>query len=67
MVKTTPPQFCPRCRGPMIPERDRHGEFSTCFTCGYVYEPESISIQDPEEERRFIKKVPQPSHGKIKL
>ena len=32
---------CPRCAGLMIPERDHHGEYSTCLCCGHqsYFEP----------------------------
>lgn len=41
------PRTCPRCEGScMIPEKDRHGEFSTCLICGYVAEAETT----PQDE-----------------
>lgn len=33
-----PPKSCPRCNGSMLFEEDWHGAYSTCLSCGYVYE-----------------------------
>jgi len=27
---------CPRCRGPLARDRDRHGAYESCFLCGYT-------------------------------
>lgn len=62
------PRNCPRCRGPMIPERDWYGNYSSCLTCGFVHEsvsspPIDLRLDDesPRQRRR------QPSHGKLRL
>ena len=62
-----PTTHCPRCRGLMRAESDRYGSFSTCLTCGYVYEP-GMAIADIEElEEEESRRRRQPSHGDILL
>lgn len=51
------PNSCPRCQGNMLFETDQYGAYSTCLSCGYVYEPGSA--QDLES----TKELSHPSHG----
>ena len=37
-MQTAPPRSCPRCQGNMLFEEDWYGAYSTCLSCGYVYE-----------------------------
>ena len=68
MVNATLPRTCRRCRGSMIPERDWYGEYSTCLSCGYVFEAVSAPpIELLEEESGGRQRRRQPSHGKIRL
>ena len=68
-MEASPPRTCPRCTGSMISERDWYGAYSSCITCGYVYEwvsSPAIDLPDdsqssPRQRRR------QPSHGKLRL
>lgn len=62
---TTPsahPNSCPRCGGSMLFEKDIHGAFSTCLSCGYVFEPNL----GPKELRNLSRRY-NPYHGKMKL
>ena len=58
------PKSCPRCTGNMLFEEDWHGAYSTCFSCGYVYEPEiSRNLESlKEEEIRDLSRRRNPSH-----
>ncbi len=56
------PNSCPRCGGNMLFEEDMHGAYSTCLSCGYVFEPNL----GPEELRNLSRRR-SPYHGKIKL
>ena len=38
MPRTSAPQLCPRCRGRLFTDRDRHGVYRSCFACGFVHE-----------------------------
>lgn len=64
------PRVCPRCCGSMIPEEDWYGSYSSCLSCGYVYE---VGGMDAEELRNEEGSEPhrqrrrQPSHGKLRL
>ena len=41
---------CPRCTGRVSPERDWHGAYLSCFTCGYTHEVlEGGALTDPDE------------------
>lgn len=42
---------CPRCRGLMFSEQDRHGAYATCLTCGYVSEAEPPAEWVPAESK----------------
>ncbi len=36
LTRSTLPTVCPRDRGTMLPtQRDQHGEFRVCLSCGY--------------------------------
>ena len=63
------PRSCPRCRGSMIPEKDRHGDYATCLLCGYVHEAETVPAEQIEEEvsEQKGRKEPNPRHGGTKL
>ena len=56
------PNSCPRCGGSMLFEKDIHGAFSTCLSCGYVFEPNL----GPKELRNLSRRY-NPYHGKMKL
>ncbi|MFQ5880371.1 MAG: hypothetical protein ACE5IZ_09395 [Dehalococcoidia bacterium] len=67
-TQTASPRACPRCRGSMILEKDWYGAYSTCISCGYVYEFGAAPLEElepsdgpPRQRRR------QPSHGKLRL
>jgi hypothetical protein len=68
-MDTDAPKNCPRCRGAMIMERDWHGSYGTCLSCGFVHEVLSSPPIDlasealsPTRQRRR-----QPSHGRLRL
>jgi hypothetical protein len=54
----------------MIHEEDWYGSYSSCLSCGYVYEVGAMDAEelqaemgsDPHRQRRR-----QPSHGKLRL
>lgn len=72
MPQVVLPQVCPRCKGSMIPETDRHGKYATCFVCGYVYEPThedarlEIEVDQQEKNKGERKRGRRPSHGQGK-
>ena len=52
----------------MLFEEDWYGAYSTCLSCGYVYEFGAIAALELEEgngEHRQRRR--QPSHGKLRL
>ncbi len=68
-MQTAPPRSCPRCQGSMLFEEDWYGAYSTCLSCGYVYEFGAIVVFELEGggngEHRQRRR--QPSHGKLRL
>jgi hypothetical protein len=68
-VVSPPPKSCPRCSGAMLYEEDWHGAYSTCISCGYVYEFGATATLDFENEgnREHRQRHRQPSHGKLRL
>ena len=53
----------------MILEEDWYGSYSSCLSCGYVYEfgaiaedPQGAEGSEPHRQRRR-----QPAHGKLRL
>ncbi|MCH7541335.1 hypothetical protein IH981_00960 [Patescibacteria group bacterium] len=59
------PKSCPRCTGSMLFEEDMHGAYSTCLSCGYVYEPDMAQILEShrEEEKRNPARHRYPLYG----
>lgn len=58
------PNSCPRCSGNMLFEKDIHGAYSTCFSCGYVFEPEIARLESiGKEKRKELSRRRNPSHG----
>ena len=54
----------------MILADDSYGEFSTCITCGYVYEAPVLDAKEFLKEARLAGGNPrrrEPSHGKLRL
>ena len=35
---------CPRCGGAIVGQNDSVGEYSACLMCGYVSEPQRMSL-----------------------
>jgi len=66
-MQTAPPQACPRCRGSMLFEEDWHGAYSTCLSCGYVYEFGATVELEQEGNGEHRQRRRQPSHGKLRL
>lgn len=68
-MQTTPPRVCPRCHGSMIFEEDWYGAYSTCLSCGYVYEVGAMGAAELENETNgdHRQRRRQPSHGKLRL
>ena len=67
-TQAAPPRLCPRCRGSMLLEKDWYGTYSTCISCGYVYEFGAMPLEElaqenasPRQRRR------QPSHARLRL
>lgn len=52
------PNSCPRCQGNMLFEKDIHGAYSTCLSCGYVYEPNNAYL----ESTKKLSRLRNPSH-----
>jgi hypothetical protein len=53
----------------MILEADWYGSYSSCLTCGYVYEFGAIAedLQSEEGSEPHRQRRRQPSHGKLRL
>jgi DNA-directed RNA polymerase subunit M/transcription elongation factor TFIIS len=68
-MQAAPPRVCPRCRGSMILEEDWYGSYSSCLSCGYVYEFGAIAedLQNEEGSEPHRQRRRQPSHGKLRL
>jgi len=69
-MQAAPPRLCPRCRGSMIPEEDWYGSYSSCLSCGYVYEAGAAAaeaLQNEEGSEPHRQRRRQPSHGKLRL
>ena len=69
-MPVTPPTKCPRCKGMMLNESDAHSVYSSCLSCGYVYEENIISVFELEREQAVEEgrqRRRQPSHGKLRL
>jgi len=68
-MQAAPPRVCPRCRGSMILEEDWYGSYSSCLSCGYVYEFGAIAedLQSEEGSGPHRQRRRQPSHGKLRL
>lgn len=67
-TQTAPPKMCPRCCGSMLVERDWYGAYSTCITCGYVYEVGALPLEELEHSDGATRqRRRQPSHGKLRL
>ena len=68
-MQTAPPRSCPRCSGSMLFEEDWHGAYSTCLSCGYVYEFGATAAIELENEGNgeHRQRRRQPSHGKLRL
>jgi DNA-directed RNA polymerase subunit M/transcription elongation factor TFIIS len=66
-MQTAPPRSCPRCSGSMLFEEDWHGAYSTCLSCGYVYEFGATAALELEAEGEHRQRRRQPSHGKLRL
>ncbi|MEX0801182.1 MAG: hypothetical protein WD379_08195 [Dehalococcoidia bacterium] len=52
----------------MLFEEDWHGAYSTCLSCGYVYEfgaTAALELETQDGEHRQRRR--QPSHGKLRL
>ena len=42
---------CPRCRGRLAAERDRHGAYLSCFTCGFTQDALlGSALADPDDD-----------------
>ena len=70
MTKLSMPRICPRCKGPMIPESDWYGQYSTCLYCGYVHEAVStppLEILEEELDGSQRQKRRQPAHYKSRI
>lgn len=63
------PRACPRCQGNMLFEEDWYGAYSTCLSCGYVYEFGATASLELEAELNGEgrQRRRQPSHGKLRL
>ena len=49
---STLPMDCPRCGGTMLPtQRDQHGEFRTCLSCGHYADRLLEPSIDPQPRR----------------
>jgi hypothetical protein len=69
-LQEAPPLHCPKCRGMIFVERDRHGTYGSCIMCGYVHEVLTMSPVDIEAEKNPNgprSRQRQPSHGKLRL
>jgi len=47
---------CPRCGGTLVSQSDAAGEYRSCLMCGYVREPERLSLavaRAETEDRTF--------------
>ena len=69
-MPVTPPSKCPRCSGMMLVESDAHSIYSSCLSCGYVFESNIISVFELEREQAVEEgrqRRRQPSHGKLRL
>ena len=44
-----------------------HGAYSTCLSCGYVYEFGATAALELEAEGEHRQRRRQPSHGKLRL
>ena len=68
-MQTAPPRSCPRCGGSMLFEEDWYGAYSTCLSCGYVYEFGATAALELENEGdgEHRQRRRQPSHGKLRL
>jgi len=55
----------------MIPEEDWYGSYSSCLSCGYVYESGAAAaaaeLQNEEGAEPHRQRRRQPSHGKLRL
>ena len=54
----------------MILEEDWYGSYSTCLSCGYVYEfgaTAAAELQSEEGSEPHRQRRRQPSHGKLRL
>jgi hypothetical protein len=53
----------------MILEEDWYGSYSSCLSCGYVYEFGAIAedLQNEEGSEPHRQRRRQPSHGKLRL
>ena len=42
---------CPRCRGRLAAERDRHGVYLSCFTCGFTQDALlGSAVTEPDDD-----------------
>ena len=37
------PDYCPRCKGPVIVDRDYYGWYEQCLYCGYLHDFDFIA------------------------
>ncbi len=53
----------------MIFEEDWYGAYTTCLSCGYVYEFGATAVLELEQEGNGVhrQRRRQPSHGKLRL
>ncbi len=51
VIPSAHPNSCLRCGGTMLFEEDIHGAFSTCLSCGYVYEPNNAYLESNSRRR----------------
>ena len=68
--QAAPPKTCPKCRGLIFVERDLHGTYGSCISCGYVHDVLITPPVDFEaEEAALPVRVRRrgPSHGNCRL
>ena len=69
-LQEAPPANCPKCNGRIVVERDWHGTYGSCITCGYMHEvltkpPGDVVAEEAAMPVRLRRR--QPSHGKLRL
>ena len=68
--QAAPPRSCPRCRGQVFIERDFHGTYGTCISCGFVHDvllrpPVDLAAEEAAMPPRLRRR--QPSHASLRL